>query len=359
MASRGSFTVWQWNCRGFHHKKAPLMQLIKTSPDKPKVIMLQETLADEISLSGYKATCRGKEPGRGLATLVDKKIPFIEHDLRLGLNKLEYLLVEIILKRNRGKPQSLFCLNVYSSPSDMKQSFRALLNKTMAVTKHAPLIIGGDFNAPHQTWGYRWNTKKGDGLWHLATDLNLSLITDPAYPTRCGTSTCRDSTPDLTFVSNLANAGWNNSNIDLGSDHYILQIVLETPSNEIKHFNYIDWDLFRKARKSRAETETGQKKTLQTWTTQLREDVKAATKAITTEEDIEIMDSRLAHLIEAKQSMLKRWKTQRLNRRLRKRIALLNREIEEHARYLQQQQWDELCNTIDGRIKRGGNWNLL
>lgn len=129
--------------------------------------MLQETLADEVKLTGYKTTCRGKEAGRGLATLIDKKLPYIEHDIHLRHSKIECILVEIILKRNRGKAQSIFCLNIYSSPNDMRQSFRALFNKALSVAKTAPLIIGGDFNAPYHTWGYSWNTKKEKGCGAL------------------------------------------------------------------------------------------------------------------------------------------------------------------------------------------------
>ncbi|CAN8004676.1 unnamed protein product [Ixodes hexagonus] len=71
------------------------------------------------------------------------------------------------------------------------------------------------------------------------------------------------------------------------------------------------------------------------------------------------MDSRLAHLLEAKNALLDRWKGQRLNRRLRKKIAELNRTIEDHCQSLTRQQWDEVCNSVDGQMRVGGKWNLL
>lgn len=323
--------------------------------------MLQETLLNDVKLTGYKSVCKGRECGRGLATLVDKKLPFIEHELRLGASKIEYTLVEVVLKRQKGKAKSIFCLNVYSSPKDTRQSFRALFNKTLTIAKNSPLIIGGDFNAPYQAWGYLWNTKKGQCLWDLATDLGLCLITDPDFPTRCGTSTCRDTTPDLTFVNNAANATWENSGTDLGSDHYILHIGIGTPKQEIRTFRCTDWDLFRKIRAKRVEFDPSRadKRSFQTWVSQLGEDLREATKEIKTDEKIEIMDSRLAHLIEAKQSILQRWKTHRLNRRLRKKIAQLNTQIEGHSKTLAKQQWDEVCNMAEGKIKHGGSWNLL
>lgn len=42
------------------------------------------------------------------------------------------------------------------------------------------------------------------------------------------------------------------------------------------------------------------------------------------------MNGRLAHHLEAKQSIVERWKSQRLNRKLRKEIAELHRQIDEH-----------------------------
>lgn len=71
------------------------------------------------------------------------------------------------------------------------------------------------------------------------------------------------------------------------------------------------------------------------------------------------MDSRLTHLLEAKKSLLDRWKGQRLNRKLRKKIAQLNGTTEEHCQVLAKQQWDELCNSVDGQMRVGGKWNLL
>ncbi|KAH8023346.1 hypothetical protein HPB51_012160 [Rhipicephalus microplus] len=63
------------------------------------------------------------------------------------------------------------------------------------------------------------------------------------------------------------------------------------------------------------------------------------------------MDSHLAHLLEAKLSLLIRWKGQRLNLRLRKKISDFNKTIEEHCRTLAKQQWDEVYNSVDGQMR--------
>ncbi|EEC15691.1 hypothetical protein IscW_ISCW013479 [Ixodes scapularis] len=58
------------------------------------------------------------------------------------------------------------------------------------------------------------------------------------------------------------------------------------------------------------------------------------------------MDSRLAHFIEAKQSILVRWRKQRLNRRLRKKVAQLNKAIQEHCKALAAQQWEGIFSGL-------------
>ncbi|KAG0412376.1 hypothetical protein HPB47_010480 [Ixodes persulcatus] len=169
------------------------------------------------------------------------------------------------------------------------------------------------------------STHKGDDLWQAAANHDLTLVTDPAFPTRIGNSCSRDTTPDLTFVKNVGAVSRHNLNEDLGSDHNILATCINVKSKPLKEFTITDWDQFRKSREERAL----------------------------------IQDSRLAHLLEAKQALLDRWKGQRLNRRLRKKIAELHRTIEDHCQSLTRQQWDEVCNTVDGQMRVGGKWNLL
>ncbi|XP_037508999.1 uncharacterized protein LOC119385361 [Rhipicephalus sanguineus] len=65
------------------------------------------------------------------------------------------------------------------------------------------------------------------------------------------------------------------------------------------------------------------------------------------------------NLLKARQSLLARWKGQRLSRRLRKKISELNKTIEERCRVLAKQQWDEVCNSVDGQMRNGKTWNLL
>ncbi|KAM7307743.1 hypothetical protein ISCGN_011379 [Ixodes scapularis] len=360
MASGNSgITIWQWNCRGFAGKKAVLQQHIRHAARKPDVILLQETLTDAPTLMGYREHVCTIE-GRGLCTLVRKGLTFVDHEL--GGVKVEHSFVELIPTKRRK--QSIFVLNVYSNPSDRRQRFWALLQKALKTTGSQTLIAGGDFNAAEAAWGYGYNTAKGRNLAQDTQELDFALITDPAHPTRLGNSATRDTTPDLTFVRNAgtANVTWSNTTVDLGSDHAIIEIHVPTPDRmhgSKRTFTWTDWEDFRKQRDRQQQHEAEEITDIEAWSRELVEDAKASTKTIETDVDTDKMDSRLAHLIEAKNSILARWTKQRLNRRLRKKVAELNRSIEEHCRTLNRQQWDEMCNAEDGQLHNGKAWSLL
>lgn len=91
------------------------------------------------------------ESKRGIATLVSKKLAYVEHDIQPGRGRMEALLVEVI--PNSWLKQSVFILNVYSPPSDQRQSFHSLFMKAASLARESPLVIAGDFNAPHNAWG--------------------------------------------------------------------------------------------------------------------------------------------------------------------------------------------------------------
>lgn len=197
MGPHTQFRIWQWNCRGLHHKRCTLQQFVRTHKEKPHVILLQETMTDQVSLQGYKALAlRGD--GRGICTLVSSKFTFVAHDLGVRPSKTETSLVEVI--PSQSNISSIFILNVYSSPSDHRQRFKTIITRATKLAGNSPLVVAGDFNAPFHAWNYPHDTVKGRSLWQEAGDAGLFLMTDPAFPTRRGTSSTRDSVPDLAFV---------------------------------------------------------------------------------------------------------------------------------------------------------------
>ncbi|KAG0433216.1 hypothetical protein HPB47_020125 [Ixodes persulcatus] len=313
--------------------------------------MVQETINQEPKLSGYRVHAKGPEQGqRGICTFVRRGVNSLEHDCK-GDPKLEKQTVEIIV----GK-ESIFLTNVYSNPKQNRQSFKHLFHENLRWAGESTLVVAGDFNAPHTYWGHKAVTVKGRNLLQDATEADLQLITDPRQPTLMGRkSTDRDTTPDLVFT-NEGETTWTNTKEDLGSDHFIveIQIPLKGKARTPRKLTFTDWEVFREA------APKGEITDIEAWTKKLQRAATAATREIETTEDTDgKMDSSLAHLIEAKQSITNRWRQQRLNRRLRKKIAELNKKIQEHCTKLSSQQWDDMCHKADKQMHNGATWRLL
>ncbi|KAH8026395.1 hypothetical protein HPB51_020379 [Rhipicephalus microplus] len=71
------------------------------------------------------------------------------------------------------------------------------------------------------------------------------------------------------------------------------------------------------------------------------------------------MDSGLAHFVEAKKSIQKWLHGQKNNRNRRRKLAELNKHIETHCIQLCHQEWDEVCDTIDGNINTSKTQKIL
>ncbi|KAH6947617.1 hypothetical protein HPB50_020195 [Hyalomma asiaticum] len=160
-------------------------------------------------------------------------------------------MIEILPKHSAGR--RCYVLNVYSPPSreGLKHSFEGLFREATRVAGTQPLLIGGDFNAPHAQWGYGHATAKGRNLVNLIDDLNLVLLNEPASRTRMGAGVCRDTTPDLSISANARDVQWENTFKDLGSDHRIISVTIgNTPDVQGKQrmVKIIHWDKFRKNR---------------------------------------------------------------------------------------------------------------
>ncbi|XP_077552161.1 uncharacterized protein LOC144166528 [Haemaphysalis longicornis] len=369
--------VWQWNCNGFARRKAVLQQHLEQTIVRPDVIVLQETFTEEVKLPGYKASVSTPSlrdttgsTGRGACTLVRKDITFLEHEV-LGVNSLiEPTFIEVVTGK-KSRKDNTFILNVYSSPAHRKQKFKALLHKANRITGPSNrLVLCGKFKAPNQAWGYSSTLVKGRELLQDATDLGLTLITNPADPTRMGNSVARNTTPDLAFVrsggsdnADTGDLGWWNTGHELGSEHYIVEIAVPlssgdtgtNSSNCVRTHKITDWDAFQWS----LPGETVVIEDIEGMTEGLMERAAAATREIETDASVERVGNRLAHLTKTKKALPARWKAQRTNRKLRQEITELNRGIEAHCRTLSAQRWHEICSAADRQMHCGRTWTLL
>ncbi|KAM7313516.1 uncharacterized protein ISCGN_003378, partial [Ixodes scapularis] len=340
-------TVWQWNCRSFRNKKPSLTLLaLQHSPD---LIALQETNTDNVSLRGY--TTYATDPTSRTAVLVQATQTAQTHTLP---TTIDYTFVELLPRKKTET--SLYVLNIYSPPTQTLSAIDRLLRIVRQRTRGHKLVVLGDFNAQHTAWGYPRNNKKGTSLHEATLQNQLYLYNSLHIPTRIGNSVSQDTTPDLTFTYNIKQATWSRLDKTLGSDHYIIQLQIphqRTRSQKIGTARITNWKNFREA------TPTGPIISLEDWTTQLLEKARENTKELSLTEDNPAIDAHLLHLWDARNGLLRRWRKNKTNRKLKTRIAKLTAEAETYALQLSQLNWMQLCNKIQGTLGTRRTWHLL
>ncbi|KAG0416801.1 hypothetical protein HPB47_006115 [Ixodes persulcatus] len=111
-----------------------------------------------------------------------------------------------------------------------------------------PLIVAGDFNAPHKIWGYATNTKKGRELLEAMRKEGLELQNETGVKTRLAKQQRqKDTTPDLTWITGDLTLEWKPWRDTLGSDHYPIELKVAhcagRKGREVRPI--IKWDRFR------------------------------------------------------------------------------------------------------------------
>ncbi|KAH8025166.1 hypothetical protein HPB51_004148 [Rhipicephalus microplus] len=225
----------------------------------------------------------------------------------------------------------------------------ALLQRIHRIAGRNTLLIGGDFNSQHRDWGYRYNTARGRRLWTTIQDLRLTTHNNFLTPTRIGNSVTMDTSPDLTLSRSLKDISWSRTQHILGSEHYIIAIQIpHTPHRpRLLTHNLIHWDAIRSPRRELPNTPI---QDIDHWVSSLLDDITAHTQKITTPPNTPTLDTRLAHLWEAHHSILERWKRQKHNRTLRRRLATLQTQITAHAEELCRSNWGQVCNSTAGNL---------
>lgn len=225
-----------------------------------------------------------------------RNITVIQHEV--GCTQIDYVLTEIIPQRR--KERSLLVINVYSSPKLRKGcGFRELFAKAQALAQGKQrLVIVGDFNAPHQAWGYHHSQIKGRELWDAMIKCNLTLLNDPLAPTRQGNSVSFDTSPDLAMVGADVEATWHNTRENLGSDHRIIEIVVQNGVNikrERKILKSINWQSFRTN-----GADCGAITDIVEWTNGIKRACKEAEEEVELDEEQNWVDSHMRQLWQKK-----------------------------------------------------------
>ncbi|KAL3210465.1 hypothetical protein MRX96_008709 [Rhipicephalus microplus] len=121
----------------------------------------------------------------------------------------------------------------------------------MAKAASSPLLICGDFNAPHTQGGYGADSPKGKRLVELMDELGVVLLNELASHTCIGQAACHDTSPDLSIRSDAGAIAWSKTFEDLGSDHRVLCVTMgedKGKMDDCQKARVVDWDKFRKHR---------------------------------------------------------------------------------------------------------------
>lgn len=344
--------VLQWNCRGIKDKQGVLQQYVSSLDPQPEIIALQETNSNPC-LPGYITYADPTK--KSTAILVKGCVAAAQH---LTQQKdCAHTFVEI-LSQSTKKKSNLFVINMYCRPSNKQPGIREVIREALSIANNSPLLIVGDFNAPHQLWGYTHNSKKGKAIVESIEQEHLTLLNDPETPTRTGTSVSRDTSPDLTLLAGTLDITWTNTQNNLGSDHDVIHLLIKDKNYkaQIGSAHITNWDRFRQDRLTRdLDSNISYEELMQG---ALR-DAQAHTQTVVTSYRIPYADPKLLHLWEARHSLTRRWKRQRRNRKLRKRISLINKQAAEYAAALCKENWLQVCDSLQGTLTTKKTWHLI
>ncbi|KAG0426006.1 hypothetical protein HPB47_026864 [Ixodes persulcatus] len=98
---------------------------------------------------------------------------------------------------------------------------------------------------------------------------------------------------------------------------------------------------------------------LESWTESLVCDKNTYTETINLTTETPEVDRHLLHLREARHGLIKRWKRQRLNLKLKKRIAAITVEALEYATQLARSNWNKKCTDLQEKLGTKDAWQFL
>lgn len=242
-------TFLQWNCRSARKKKNEFIFLINKF--KPSIFAVQETWllpGSPFRVSGYSCLRDDRSDGyAGAAILVSRSITF--NQIIISSHDPSFNVVAV-------RASNISFLSVYipnptvSILSDIKSIISSL---------PPPVIILGDFNIHHTSWGSHFCDDLSSILIDISDDLNLCFLNDGSPTRRVSPSLNPKSAVDLTFCSPSLSSliSWCTLPNSYGSDHFPIVITMHDsnssfPQNLSKPLSKFilskaNWSQFRSA----------------------------------------------------------------------------------------------------------------
>lgn len=194
---------------------------------KPWAFLLQEThgLPNLYQFTGYHCPSiidrrfgiDDTAPGKA-AIYVRTDIPQEQIDTSQWCTQRQEVVAVLV----RRKQTKVILVSVYGKPGSARLNFGWIQHLCRRYL-HVPVLVGGDFNAPHTSWGYANDSGRGRQVYSRFRDSSYVLLNEAHVSTRPLTA---PNTPDLTWWQGHGLPRWTAEPDCWGSDHTPIHIHL-------------------------------------------------------------------------------------------------------------------------------------
>ena len=227
--------IIQWNCRGIINKKGNLERILHNYD----IVLLNETwLQNKTNFFLKKFNIirkdRPNHMGGGLIIAIREDIPFTQTAIYEVPDHLDTLAISI--PSDWGE---LVIVNVYRNPRASRDSINWDTFFDSCSGHFPSIIIGGDFNCHHQSWGCDHSSPCGNKLFDAINDSTLTILNNGSS-TRFTRPSEAKSAIDLTIVSsNLTPLStWRVERDKMGSDHFPISVTFEISCSFFEFFSH-------------------------------------------------------------------------------------------------------------------------
>lgn len=236
--------ILQWNAKSLRPKTHDLCFLIRKY--SPILVAVSETWfvpGSHYRVPGYSCLRDDRQDGyAGCALLVNRNLTFSQVVLPAHSAEINAVAVRVL---------NITFLSIYI-PHPQSTLIPDILLIILSVP--APIIIMGDFNAHHTSWGSASCDMFGYSLLEIFDEANVCVINDGSPTRRVLPSQNPQSAVDLTVCSPSLSSDlfWEVLPVSYGSDHYPILIKIPqrtppqcSPTSLLKHrLSGANWDSY-------------------------------------------------------------------------------------------------------------------
>ena len=174
----------------------------------------------------------------------------ILHQTHVDLSRWCTLWQEVVAVLVRLQRTDVIIVSFYARPYSGRAARMSLGWLVHLRRQHpgCPIMVAGDFNAPHTTWGYAYCSARGVSVLDTFTDAHFTLLNDVSVATRR-----RDHpralphSPDLSWWLGGTVVSWAIEPDYWGSDHHPIHLGLHSGGTGRlrRPCRVVDWDQYR------------------------------------------------------------------------------------------------------------------